>query len=227
MSALRVEDLNAWYGQAQVLRNVSLHVEPGEVVGLLGRNGAGKTTLLKAVSGLHRQQRSRVWLGEKEVTGLATHEIAKLQVSVVREGGKMPLSMTVAENIELGIRLSRLRGAASRTVEETLDAFPLLQSLHKRPAGVLSGGQRQTLSLAVAYASRPELLLLDEPSAGLSPQTARGVFDIIASLVAAGDLAALVVEQNAMWLEGLSSRNYVLEVGQIIDEVRSLETLRS
>jgi branched-chain amino acid transport system ATP-binding protein len=216
--AIRIENLDAWYGQARALREVSFEVAPREIVGLLGRNGAGKSTLLRAITGLHRERRGRVAFGETDASALPASDIARLGVSFVREGGAVPMSLTVEENLAVGQLLARYRKQVPLTVDDILDRIPLLAPLRRRAAGALSGGQRQALVLAVAFVSKPSILLLDEPSGGLSPQTATGVFELISQLVADAELTALIVEQNPVWLEKLSARTFLLEVGRLDPE---------
>jgi branched-chain amino acid transport system ATP-binding protein len=213
--AIKVENLDAWYGQAQALRGVSFEVAPREIVGLVGRNGAGKSTFLRVVTGLHRERRGRISFDGIDASSMSTASIARLGVSFVREGGTLPMSLSVEENLAIGQLLAKYRQKAPLTVDEILDRIPLLAPLRKRPAGALSGGQRQSLALAVAFVSRPSILLLDEPSGGLSPQTAAGIFELITQLVNDAEVTALVVEQNPVWLEKLSARTFVLEVGRL------------
>jgi branched-chain amino acid transport system ATP-binding protein len=210
---MSISHLSAWYGQARAVHDVSIDVRQGEIVGLLGRNGAGKTTLLRSITGLHHERTGTVKFGDTDASHLSAAQIARLGVSFVREGGAMPMSMTVEENLVIGQMLAKYRGRAPLTVDEILDRIPLLVPLRKRQAGVLSGGQRQSLALAIAFISQPSILLLDEPSGGLSPQTAAGIFDLIGTLVTEAALTVLVVEQNAVWMERLSARSFVLEVG--------------
>jgi branched-chain amino acid transport system ATP-binding protein len=217
-SAISVSHLSAWYGQARAVHDVSIEVRQGEIVGLLGRNGAGKTTLLRSITGLHLERTGTIRFGDTDASRLSAAQVARLGVSFVREGGAMPMSMTVEENLVVGQMLAKYRGRKPLTVEEILDRIPLLAPLRKRQAGVLSGGQRQSLALAIAFISQPSILLLDEPSGGLSPQTASGIFDLIGDLVAEAGLTVLVVEQNAVWMERLSARSFVLEVGVLADD---------
>lgn len=220
---LSVRNLCAWYGQLQVLWGVDLDVADGEVVGVLGRNGAGKTTLLRSLARLHGKATGSVQLEGREISHLRPDVIAQVGVAFVRDGGRMPSSLTVLQMLELGQRLARQRGLAPRSLAEIWQWFPILEPLQDRRAGLLSGGQRQALALGAAFASRPCLLLLDEPSAGLSPVVASELFGIIRKLVADG-LAAVVVEQQAAWLHGLVRRAYLLESGKVA-AAGPLETL--
>jgi branched-chain amino acid transport system ATP-binding protein len=214
---LRVELLSAWYGQARVLWDVNLHVGVGEVVGVLGRNGAGKTTLLRSIAGLHPKVAGSVHGVGADLTDVRANEIALKGLALVREGARLPSSLTVVQNISLGQRLAQQKGKPGKTVRDIWNWFPILEPLADRRAGLLSGGQRQALALAVAFASEPEILLLDEPSAGLAPPVAKELFGSIRQLAAHG-VAVLVVEQHPAWLIGLAERAYLLEVGKVMAE---------
>ena len=211
---LSVVELSARYGQAKALDGVCLEVGPGEAVGILGLNGAGKTTLLRSIAGLHRNRSGSILLDGVEASVLRADQIACRGLAFLREGGQLPASLTVAQNLELGRRLARARGRAPQAVDEVLNWFPLLAPLMSRSAGLLSGGQRQALALAMALASRPSLILLDEPSAGLAPPVARELFATIARITASG-IPTLIVEQYAAWLQGLVHRVYLLELGKV------------
>ncbi len=215
--ALVVQGLSSWYGDAQALWDVSLHVDDGEVVGVLGRNGAGKTTLLRSIMGLQRKVTGGIALQGQSIAALEPSAISLRGLSLLREGGVMATSLTVIQHLELGRRLARQRGTQPRAVEEMWQWFPLLQPLRDRTAGTLSGGQRQALALASALIGNPKFLLLDEPSAGLAPKVAHELFQTIRLLSKQG-LSVLVVEQQPAWLEGLAQRNDLLEVGSVIAE---------
>lgn len=211
---LEVRGLSAWYGQARALWDIDLNVEEGQVVGVLGRNGAGKSTLLRTVAGLSPRMAGDVLVGGRSIAGRPAHEIALAGVSLLREAGRLAASLSVAENIALAQRLARSRGRAARSLPEILNWFPLLEALVDRKAGLLSGGQRQALGLAMAFASQPSLLLLDEPSAGLAPLVARELYDTIRQLAGSG-ITVLVVEQHPAWLTDLVQRAYHLEMGRV------------
>lgn len=215
--SLTVERLAAWYGQARALDDISVRVDDGDIVGVLGRNGAGKTTLLRSIAGLHGRIRGAIHLDGTLITGLRADTIALRSLTLLREGGQLPASLSVIENLLLGQRLARRRGRSARTLDEIWRWFPLLEPLRDRKAGLLSGGQRQALALAVAFVSRPSLLLLDEPSAGLAPSVARELFATIRQLATTG-VTVLIVEQYPAWLIGLAARGYLLEVGSVTAE---------
>jgi branched-chain amino acid transport system ATP-binding protein len=215
--SLEVDRLSVWYGEARALWEVSLHVGESEVVGILGRNGAGKTTLLRALGGFQSRMQGDIRLGGQPLDGLRPDRVAKRGVSFLREGARLPGSLTVLQLLTLSQRLAKARRQAPRSIREIWELFPLLEPLQSRPAALLSGGQRQAASLACAFISAPTLLLLDEPSAGLAPMIVRDLFATIERLAHSG-LAVLVVEQSPDWLVGFAERAYLLEVGRIIDQ---------
>jgi branched-chain amino acid transport system ATP-binding protein len=214
--SLKIEKLSAAYGQARALWDISLEVAHGSVVGVLGRNGAGKTTLLRSIAGLHPRVQGSVQADGREIRGLRADQIALLHVALVREGGRLPSSLSVIENLQLGQRLARLRGKQGRSLDEIWQWFPILEPLQTRKAGLLSGGQRQALALASAFVAEPSILLLDEPSAGLAPPVAKELFRVIGQLASSG-MTVLVVEQQPAWLIGLAQQCYLLEVGRVVD----------
>ena len=213
-TGLEVADLSAWHGQAKALWGVSIEVGRGEIVGILGRNGAGKTTLLRSIAGLQAHVAGSVRLDGRELAGLRTDEIARCGIAMLRESGKLPASLTVLQNLSLGQRLARKKGKGARALGDVWAWFPLLEPLQDRKAGLLSGGQRQALALAVAFIAEPEVMLLDEPSAGLSPPVAQELFRTIRQLADAG-ATVLMAEQHPAWLIGVADRGYLLEVGRI------------
>lgn len=213
--AISIRGLSAWYGQARALDRVNLDVAPGRIVGLLGRNGAGKSTLLRSIAGLHQERIGEVRYGDFDASRAGAAEIARRGVSFVREGAKLPMSMTVEENLENGQLLAGYRGRRPGDIGEMLERIPILAPLRKRAGGVLSGGQRQALALAVAFISKPTVLLLDEPSGGLSPQTATTVFELIGALAAESGATVIVVEQNSVWLDRLGATTHILNLGAI------------
>jgi ABC-type branched-subunit amino acid transport system ATPase component len=216
--SLRVTNLAARYGDASALFGVDLVVSMGETVGVLGRNGAGKSTLLRSIAGLHAERTGSIVLNDQELPVGKPTDIARTGVSLVREGAMLPKSLTVEENLHLGQQLAVRRGLQGRPLEEVWDWFPLLVPLRKQRAAVLSGGQRQALALATAFVSRPSLLLLDEPSAGLAPVVAQNLFEVIARLADESGVTSVVVEQSPAWLHGLVERSYLLDLGRIVAE---------
>lgn len=212
--ALRVGDLTAWYGPAAALRNITIEVQPNEAVALLGANGAGKTTLLSSIARLHRKVDGRILLDGDDITREATSAVAMRGVSYARERAPVITKMSVDENIRMGEMLARRRGREPLERDLLWDYFPILAEKAGDHAGLLSGGQRQMLALAIAFVSRPRLLLLDEPSAGLSPIVAGPVFEAIHRMCSEG-VSLLLAEQNADWVQGMATRAYMLENGRI------------
>jgi branched-chain amino acid transport system ATP-binding protein len=217
MTTLHVDELSAWYGQAQALFDVSIDVHEGEVVGMIGHNGAGKSTFANSIASLHRRRTGLVQFGPVDLTTKSAHEVAVLGVSLVREGADMPLSLTVADNLRLSRRLAAKRGRQEVPPATVWEWFPLLRPLQNRRAGQLSGGERKALAVAMAFASQPTLVILDEPSAGLSPTVATQLLGVVSQLVSGG-MTALVIEQNWGWLARLVTRTYMLEVGHLAGE---------
>ena len=210
---LRIENLNAWYGESHILHGVELVVNEGEVVTLLGRNGAGKSTTLKAVSGLVRPAGGTIVLDGRDITRLSASRRVSLGISHCPEGRRIFASLTVRENLRLGgHRLGRASLAAA--VDQALSVFPALSRLLDRRGGLLSGGEQQMLAIARAIMTRPRLLLLDEPSLGLAPMAAEQVFDTLVGINREGT-TILLVEQNATMALRLARWGIVLANGAI------------
>ncbi|GAC1373622.1 MAG: ABC transporter ATP-binding protein [Acidimicrobiales bacterium] len=216
-TALEVRCLCAWYGRSQALWDVDLTLRAGEGLGIIGRNGAGKSTLLRTIAGVHPfRTTGEVVLSAVPVGGRPAHVIARRGLSLVREGAPVFGSLSVLDNIRLGDALARRRGLEPEPLHEVWSMFPLLEPHAGRAAGLLSGGQRQMLAMATAIASRPSLLLLDEPSAGLAPEAAATTFEAIARLRATG-LCVLISEQNVDWLHGITASFLQLQGGRVQD----------
>ncbi len=217
---LRVESISALYGAIQALRNVSLHVSPGEVVTLLGANGAGKTTLMKVVSGLHPSAKGKLLFEGRNIVGLPAERILRLGVGQVPEGRQIFAPLTVLDNLVLGAYV-RFRGQEKKEVARDLESifqlFPVLKERQRQRAGTLSGGEQQMVAIGRTLMARPRLLLLDEPSLGLAPLVVAGIFRVIRSLRERGT-TILLVEQNAKAALKVADRGYVLETGRIILE---------
>jgi branched-chain amino acid transport system ATP-binding protein len=213
---LKIKNIDAFFGKIQVLRRVSLHVEAGEIVSLIGANGAGKTTLLNVISGLHPSRNgSRVFL-DMETRGLKPEKIVALGILQVPEAEKVFNPLTVLENLELGAYLrSQDRGQLMEEMEQVYQLFPILQDRKDQLAGTLSGGERQMLALGKALMGQPKLLMLDEPSLGLAPTVVSEIFRIIQSLNERG-ITILLVEQNAKEALRICRRAYVLDTGRIL-----------
>ncbi len=215
---LRLEGVEAAYGDLRVLHGVDLAVRRGEIVALLGPNGAGKSTLLATISGLLRPGAGRVWLESREVTGTAPQRLVRMGVAHVPERRHVFGTMTVRENLLLGAnpRLGRDPWSAILAdVAAMEELFPVLGERRRQLAGTLSGGEQQMLAIARGLMSRPSLLLLDEPSLGLAPLVVRDIFRVVAELPRRG-CAVLLVEQNARAAVAVAGRGYVLELGRIV-----------
>jgi branched-chain amino acid transport system ATP-binding protein len=226
---LEVSDVEARYGPIVALHGVSLTVDEGEVVALLGANGAGKTTTLRAVSGTVRKSGQVLYAG-KDVTRRAPEALARMGVAHVPEGRGILTELTVWENLRMGAYVRRDRGV-KQDLERVVELFPWMGQRRSQEAGSLSGGEQQMLSLGRALVSRPRLLMLDEPSLGLAPIIVQELFRVVRELNEAEGLTVLVVEQNANIALDVSRRAYVLEVGRVAvegssDELRRHEGVR-
>jgi branched-chain amino acid transport system ATP-binding protein len=215
---LRIRNLDVSYGKLQVLRRVSLHVNQGEIVTLIGANGAGKSTLLRTITGLTRAQAGEVLFRGEDVRGLRTEATVARGCSLVPEGRQVFPAMPVHENLLLGAHLQYRRGRrreAEEDLEKMYGLFPVLRQRSRQLAGTLSGGEQQMLAMARALMARPTLLMLDEPSMGLAPLVVKDIFAIVRKLGAEG-ITVLLVEQNARGALRIASRGYVLETGRIV-----------
>jgi len=221
MSLLAVSDLRGGYGAAdEIVRGAALTVEPGEIVALIGPNGAGKSTLLKLIAGLLRPRGGCVMLKDRDVAGLDAPDISRLGLAFVPQERNVFGTMTVAENLEMGGFLDRAH--MRHRIDELYARFPMLADKRRAAARTLSGGQRQILAMAMALMNAPALLLLDEPTAGLSPRAADELFGTIVSLNQGG-VAILMVEQNALEALAVSARAYVLVQGRAEREGHAAE----
>lgn len=217
MSALlSAEKLELAYGQVAVCRGISLRVEKGEIVALIGANGAGKSTTLRAIAGLLPPRHGSIVFCERDVTGMPSHERSMLGIALVPEGRHVFPFLTVRENLELGGFKNRNDGAKiRRMIGDIFDMFPRLSERNTQNAGTLSGGEQQMLVLGRAMMSEPQLLCLDEPSLGLAPIVVQDIFRTIHTINAAGT-SVLLVEQNARYALETASRGYVLQTGSVI-----------
>ena len=212
---LQIDGLEVGYGALTVLRDISLTVNNGEIVTVIGANGAGKSTLLKSISGLLPPSAGTIQFDGREISRTPAHQIVKLGVSQVPEGRQLFSELSVLDNLELGA-FSRggNAGAKAKELAHVYDLFPILRERSVQMAGTLSGGEQQMLAIGRALMARPKLLLLDEPSLGLAPMVVRSIFETIIHLKAA-DLAILLVEQNARAGLSMADRAYVLETGRV------------
>ncbi len=223
MAMLEVNSLNVYYGLIHALHDVSFHVNEGEVVALIGANGAGKTTILHTVSGLLNAKSGSVVFEGKDITKKPGHSIVKLGMGHVPEGRRVFPGLTVAENLRMGA-FTRPKGEIAASLSEVYEWFPRLEERKNQPAGTLSGGEQQMLAMGRAMMSKPRILLLDEPSMGLSPLFVGEIFKIIEKVSAAGT-TVLLVEQNAKKALSIANRAYVLETGNIIKEGAAADLL--
>lgn len=216
---LRVKNCEAGYGKLRVLRRVSMHVAPGEIVTIIGANGAGKTTLLHTIAGLLRPTAGEVLLQGTAITRIPPEKIVALGCSLVPEGRQVFAPMTVHENLVLGayVQYKRDRVRALAELEAVFQLFPVLRERSGQLAGTLSGGEQQMLAMGRALMARPALIMLDEPSTGLAPLIVKNIFRIIVRLRQAGN-TVLLIEQNATAALKIADRGYVLETGKIILE---------
>ena len=210
---LNISELSAHYGSVQALRNVSIKVDAGEIVTLIGANGAGKSTLMNTIFGVPRASAGKIQFEGRDITKLASHEIGKLDVAIVPEGRRIFQRMTVLENLLMG-DTARDR-QTERDLERMYAMFPILGSRAAQRAGTLSGGEQQMLAIARALMSHPRLLLLDEPSLGLAPIYIKKIFSVIKELNAQLGMTILLVEQNAHHALRVAHRGYVLQHGHI------------
>ncbi len=221
---LRVVDADLGYGELQVVFGVSLDVGSGELVGLVGGNGSGKSTILRAVSGMIRPWRGRVLLEGEDVTGLSPHELALRGLAHVPMGRQLFPDMTVEENLSLGAYLGPARARRREGFAAVYELFPDLHAKRRVPAGALSGGQQQMVAIGRALMLHPRVLIMDEPSLGLSPLLVREVMGVIRRVAATG-LPILLVEQNVRQVLKITDRTYVLENGRLVLEGPSGELL--
>jgi len=211
---LEVDGLVARYGRITALQGVSLTVDEGEIVALIGANGAGKTTTLRAISGLVRPAGGTVRFDGRDISRLAPNEIVRAGISHSPEGRRVFPRMTVRENLELGAYTRTSKSEIAADTERVLAVFPRLRERYEQRAGTMSGGEQQMLAIARALMSRPRLLLLDEPSLGLSPKLVQTIFEVIRDINQRGT-TILLIEQNARQALAIAARGYVLEVGKI------------
>src|SRR5256885_7683489 len=214
MALLEVEDIHTYYGNIEALKGVSLTVEEGECVTLIGSNGAGKSTTLRSISGLTPPRRGSIRLDGEEISALPRQEIVGLGICQSPEGRKCFQRMTVRENLELGAYLRRDHAGIREDLDRVYELFPRLLERENQKAGTMSGGEQQMLAIGRALMGRPRLLLLDEPSMGIAPILVERIYETIAEINRQGT-TILLVEQNANFALGVSSRGYVLETGTI------------
>ena len=213
-SLLELKGVNVYYGAIHAIKDISLTVNQGEIVTLIGANGAGKSTTLRTISGLLRPKSGSISFEGKEIAGVKAHEIVRQGISQVPEGRRIFAEMTVMENLDMGAFTRKDKDGIRADLKRVFELFPRLEERKSQVAGTLSGGEQQMLAMGRALMSRPKLLLLDEPSMGLAPLLIREIFHIIEDINRAGT-TVLLVEQNANMALSIASRAYVLETGRI------------
>ena len=213
---LEIKNLQVSYGAITALHGISLSVKPGSIVTLIGPNGAGKTTTLKTVSGLLKPRDGEIFYDGKNIAGRPPHEIVRLGISHVPEGRMIFANLTVMENLQMGAYLQNDKKTVRRELEFVFAMFPRLQERARQIAGTLSGGEQQMLAIGRALMSKPNLLLLDEPSLGLAPLLVKTIFEKIVEINRQQGITVLLVEQNAKLALQISNFGYVLETGKII-----------
>lgn len=211
---LKIDNIDVYYGAIHALKGISLTVNKGEIVTLIGANGAGKSTALRTISSLLKPKNGKISFEGQEITGVKAHEIVKLGISQVPEGRRIFTEMTVMENLDMGAFTRKDKDGIKEDLAQVFKRFPRLEERRDQLAGTLSGGEQQMLAMGRALMSRPNLLLLDEPSMGLAPLLIKEIFHIIEDINKTGT-TVLLVEQNANMALSIANRAYVLETGRI------------
>ena len=215
MSMLSIKDLQVYYGAINAIKGISFDVEQGEIIALIGANGAGKTTILHTITGLVRAKHGSIMFGGKDLTKTPAHRIVSMGMAHVPEGRRVFAQLSVYENLMLGAYTRRDKAEISESLENVFKRFPRLQERRTQAAGTLSGGEQQMLAMGRALMSKPSIILMDEPSMGLSPLYVSEIFDIIQEINKSGT-TVLLVEQNAKKALSIANRAYVLETGKIV-----------
>jgi branched-chain amino acid transport system ATP-binding protein len=210
---LDVQDIHTFYGTIQAVKGISITVNEGEIVTLIGANGAGKSTTLRTIQGINRPKRGKVMFKGQDIVGRRPHEIVKLGISQSPEGRRLFSRMSVRENLEMGA-FQRSDGDIEQDIERVYELFPRLQERRTQKAGTLSGGEQQMCAIGRALMARPKLLMLDEPSLGLAPILVERIFEIVREINQQGT-SILLVEQNALIALAVAARGYVLETGRV------------
>ena len=224
MAMLEVHDLQVYYGVIQAIKGVSFHVDKGEVVALIGANGAGKTTILHTLTGLIAPKSGKIEYEGKNITKVPGYKIVSMGMAHVPEGRRVFSQLTVYQNLKLGAYTRKSKKEINETLETVYERFPRLEERKNQIAGTLSGGEQQILAMGLALMSHPQIILMDEPSMGLSPIFVNEIFDIIKE-VSAGGTTVLLVEQNAKKALSIADRAYVLETGNIVKEGKASDLL--
>jgi len=222
---LRLEDVHTYYGTIEAIKGVSIEVNEGEVVTLIGANGAGKSTTLRSIQGINRPKRGKILFNGKDIVGTPPHEIVRMGISQSPEGRRLFARMSVLENLEMGAFQRRDKSGVGEDIDRVFGLFPRLAERRAQKAGTLSGGEQQMCAMGRALMARPKLLLLDEPSMGLAPVLVERIFEIVKEINQQGT-TILLVEQNALMALDVASRGYVLETGAVAlaDDAAALRT---
>ncbi len=224
MAMLEVKDLEVYYGVIQAIKGVSFEVNQGEVIALIGANGAGKTTILHTVTGLLSPKKGQVIFEGKDITRVPAHKIVSMGMAHVPEGRRVFAELSVYENLKMGAYTRKDRGEIEESLANVYKRFPRLEERKNQMAGTLSGGEQQMLAMGRALMSKPKIILMDEPSMGLSPILVNEIFDIIQAVSESGT-TVLLVEQNAKKALSIADRAYVLETGNIVLEGKAKDLL--
>ena len=214
MAMLEIKDLEVFYGMIQAIKGISFEVNEGEVIALIGANGAGKTTILHTITGLLEASKGEVFFDGKNITKIPAHKIVSMGMAHVPEGRRVFANLTVLQNLKMGAYTRRDKNEIEETLATIYERFPRLQERQNQLAGTLSGGEQQMLAMGRALMSKPKIILMDEPSMGLSPIFVNEIFDIIQAVSESGT-TVLLVEQNAKKALSIADRAYVLETGKI------------
>ena len=226
MAMLEVKDLKVYYGMIQAIKGVSFHVDEGEVIALIGANGAGKTTILHTVSGLLAPKAGSVTFEGKDIVKIPGHKIVSMGMAHVPEGRRVFAQLSVLQNLKMGAYTRKDKEEIDQTLKTVFERFPRLEERQKQLAGTLSGGEQQMLAMGRALMSHPKIILMDEPSMGLSPIFVNEIFDIIQEVSKSGT-TVLLVEQNAKKALSIADRAYVLETGKIVLEGKAQDLLNN
>ena len=224
MAMLEIKDLEVYYGMIQAIKGISFEVNEGEVIALIGANGAGKTTILHTISGLIAPKKGSITFEGQEITKIPAHKIVENGLAQVPEGRRLFPSLSVLQNLKLGAYTRKDKKEIDDTLKMIYERFPRLEERKNQPAGTLSGGEQQMLAMGRALMSKPRIILMDEPSMGLSPIFVNEIFDIIKQVSASGT-TVLLVEQNAKKALSIADRGYVLETGKIVKEGKASDLL--
>ena len=224
MAMLEIKDLEVYYGMIQAIKGISFEVNEGEVIALIGANGAGKTTILHTISGLIAPKKGSITFEGQEITKIPAHKIVENGLAQVPEGRRVFPSLSVLQNLKLGAYTRKDKKEIDDTLKMIYERFPRLEERKNQPAGTLSGGEQQMLAMGRALMSKPRLIVMDEPSMGLSPIFVNEIFDVIKQVSASGT-TVLLVEQNAKKALSIADRGYVLETGKIVKEGKASDLL--